>query len=129
MKNSKKQLNFKEVYQLPLKIDEWSKIYIKSNNNVITFNQLVGYRDSDFVYLQKLLDIINGDTNEVVKDAEYIVDEGHIRVDGEPVFLLRGWGHLTGVGALNLDSKTAAKIQDDFAEWVVNKLKGNVSNI
>ena len=119
------KLTFKDVYQLPLRFDEYTRIYILSKNNVITFNQLVGYRDSDFIYLQKLIDIINGDTNEVVKDAEYIVDEGHIRIDGKPVFLLRGWGHLTGVGALNLDSKTAAKIQDDFAKWVVNKLKGN----
>lgn len=40
--------------------------------------------------------------------------------------LIRGWGHLTGCGALNLPDHEAAKIQDDFGEWIVKKLKQEV---
>ena len=35
---------------------------------------------------------------------------------------IRGWGNLTGVGAHNLPAEQAAKIQDDFANWIIWKL-------
>jgi len=37
----------------------------------------------------------------------------------EPLKLLmvRGWGHLTGCGGLNLEPETAAEIQDGFFNW------------
>lgn len=38
---------------------------------------------------------------------------------------MRGWGYLTGGGAENLPSDEAAKIQDEFAEWVVKILNDN----
>ena len=38
---------------------------------------------------------------------------------------IRGWGMLTGIGAYNLDIETAAKIQDDFAEYCVKMLNNN----
>lgn len=39
----------------------------------------------------------------------------------------KGWDEcLTGGGALNLPYREAAKIQDDFGEWIVKKLKQEI---
>jgi hypothetical protein len=42
--------------------------------------------------------------------------------DGRSILLIRGWGRLTGVGGLSLDSELAVKLQNEFADWVVQKL-------
>lgn len=114
-----KDLNFKEVYKLPLTFDEWwSKIYIYTANNVVAFNCLI----SDKQTVNMVLDILNGLSERAISD-DVIYENGYIKVDGKPILLLRGWGYLTGCCALNLPSDKAAQIQDDFANWVVNMLK------
>lgn len=114
----KKELTFKDVYQLPLSEDDFCS-YIYSSNGVMTFDIIIDNR----VIITELLEIINGESNKRVKrDVTY--EDGYVKIGGYHIFLLRGWGHLTGCGALNLPAEKAAKIQDDFANWVVNKLKG-----
>ena len=49
-------------------------------------------------------------------------EDGYIVIDGYKCLLVRGWGMLTGIGAYNLKIDYAAKIQDEFANWCVNKL-------
>lgn len=115
----KKELTFKDVYQLPLEFDEYCPVYIYSANGVMTFNNLIDDREK----LKEILAILNGKSNKKVTN-EVTYEKGYIKSDGIPILLLRGWGHLTGCGALNLPAEKAAKIQDDFANWVVNKLKG-----
>lgn len=48
---------------------------------------------------------------------------GEIYCDGEILMVARGWGHLTGIEALNLSSKEAMIIQNEFTEYILNKLK------
>ena len=38
--------------------------------------------------------------------------------------MVRGWGHLTGVGGLHLKQDEALQIQRDFFNWTCNKLNG-----
>lgn len=114
----KKELTFKEVYKLPLR-DDFSMCYIWSANHVMTFNKLIDNSE----IIKEILAILNGESTKKVK-ADVTYEEGYIKIDGHPILLLRGWGYLTGCGALNLPEEKAAKIQDDFANWVVNKLKG-----
>lgn len=38
------------------------------------------------------------------------------------IMLVRGWGYLIGTGGLNLSAEEAAKIQDDFGNWIVETL-------
>ena len=42
-------------------------------------------------------------------------------------FIIRGWGHLTGTGAMNLPQKEACEIQDAFRDWLIARLKGKES--
>lgn len=115
----KKELTFKDVYQLPLKIDKFCPFYTYSSNGVMTFDNLI-YEEKT---LNDILAMLNGDSKTfITNDVTY--ENGEIKIDNRPIFEVRGWGHLTGCGALNLPAEKAAKIQDDFANWVVNKLKG-----
>lgn len=118
MKN--KKLTFKDVYKLPLTFDEWTMTYIWTANGIMAFNCLIREKETR----DKILGILNGTLNNKITD-EVTYEGGYIKVAGNSILLLRGWGqHLTGCGALNSPPKQAAKIQDDFANWVVNKLKG-----
>lgn len=115
----KKELTFKDVYREPFHICEFCPIYVFSANDVTTFNVIT--EDADVI--SDILGIINGNSKKKMSD-NVAFEDGYILIDREPVLLVRGWGHLTGCGALNLPVEKAAKIQDDFANWVVNKLKG-----
>ena len=64
---------------------------------------------------KELIRILNGNSKKRVKHkVKY--DKGMISINGVNIMRIRGWGHLTGCGALNLSEKEAAKIQDDFRE-------------
>lgn len=120
-------MDYTEVYKLPLKFDDYCKFYIKTANNVTAFNVLIDVIENEKYksIVQKMLDIINGESNlHVTNKLEYKNDI--IYVDGYQVFLVRGWGHLTGCGALNLSPDKAIKIQDDFCDFIIKKLKGDI---
>ncbi len=80
------------------------------------------YDNSDEM-MNKLADILNG-AKTPASARDYTYNAPEILLDGKRLLVVRGWGHLTGTGALNLDHKVAADIQDRFAQWVISKLKG-----
>lgn len=72
-----------------------------------------------------IIALVNGEKKGTVEGTvTYDKDEGTIKIDGKILLLVRGWGHLTSPGGLNLPSETAAFLQDAFAEHIVNKLSG-----
>ena len=111
--------NFKDIYKLPLNVCE-SYVYVWTENGVMAFNNLVGFEVPDIAYLNNLVAAINGEALGVF-NAE--AKDGRILVDGKKVLLARGWGHLTGGGALNLPTEVAAKVQDDFIAFCVSQLR------
>lgn len=84
-----------------------------------------GDYDKDEEKQQTIIDILNDKTNRKLTNKLEIVDGYKIYMDGSPFIMIRGWGRLTGLGAggLWLDHDVARKIQDDFAKWIVDKLK------
>lgn len=44
------------------------------------------------------------------------------RNHGEQFISIRGWGNLTGTGGYNFNETKASKIQDDFANWLIERL-------
>lgn len=112
---AKKHLTFEDVYLLPISIDEFCPIHIKSNNNITTFNII----SDDMELVKDILSVINGESDKKFEDVEY--QDEIIKVNGKKIFLIRGWGHLTGT--LQLDPNNAIKIQDDFCNWMIKKLK------
>ena len=94
-------LSFQDIYQLPLCIDEFCPVYVYSANKVMTFDILL----DDIYKVQEILNVINGKSDKHYVSAKY--DDGYILVENKPVFFIRGWGYLTGVGALNLSCEEA----------------------
>lgn len=118
MKKPKKQITFQEAYPAP-----FSECcgYIEPNNGGMALNLL--YDDMHQDDIDKIVAILNNECTERLTHAvTYNRKEGTIDIDGKPAFLVRGWGHLTGCGALNLPNEEAARIQDEFAEWVCRQL-------
>lgn len=118
---------FEKYFKLPLYT---SGVYILSQPNerktsVTAFNWLMKISDSG---KQKLLDKINGVTKEKFKST-YIKVGPKIFIITEdkrtlPLMLIRGWGMLTGNGecGFGLDQSEAEKIQDQFVDYVLERL-------
>ena len=107
---------YKEVYQLPLE-DQHGWIYDQKGNFVFQF--LIDNEEME----KKLLDVINGKKNLTNLDLVFKHEQGQV-VDksGLPIILIRGWGNLTGTGAMNLSVEEASNIQDTFADFIVERL-------
>jgi lipopolysaccharide export LptBFGC system permease protein LptF len=107
---------YKDVYQLPLE-ENHGWIYDQKNNFVFQF--MIDDEKTE----QKILDVINGKENFKNLDLVFKHEQGQI-VDksGLPIILIRGWGNLTGTGAMNLSVEEASNIQDTFADFIVERL-------
>ena len=107
---------YKDVYQLPLE-ENHGWIYDQKGNFVFQFMIDNGKTE------QKILDVINGKENFKNLDLVFKHEQGRI-VDksGLPIILIRGWGNLTGTGAMNLSVEEASNIQNTFASFIVERL-------
>lgn len=114
-----------DVWVAPFKLDEYGESYVFDANGQMA---LMFYDDDDDQCTpldsqsrHKVVDILNGAKNDFPILLEYYQGE-IINENGEYVFCIRGWGHLTST--LNLNNAEAARIQDDFGNYIVNKLNG-----
>lgn len=113
--------SFEDVYKKPFHPDEDGS-FVWSSNGVMTFS---GYDYANLPFMKRVCKVLNGEIKaDFPHKFEAAKDDTAIIYNGEQVFLVRGWGHLTGCGALNLNPKLAANIQDDFIAHVVKTLNG-----
>ncbi len=110
--------SWKEVYQLPLHQDKYNSwVWDTIDNFVFQFE----IKDRGKRIL--LTNVINGKEKLTNSNIIFIHDKEMIKdSEGNNVILIRGWGNLTGTGAMNLPEETAAIIQDTFAEFIVEQL-------
>lgn len=118
----KKLKTYKDVYKFPLHLDSYcSWAWDSDDNFVFQFET----KDRDFRL--KVIETLNGNYSPENKNMFYH-KEGYIYIKTQvphiPVILIRGWGNLTGTGAMNLPLEEAENIQDTFAEFIVDKLNG-----
>lgn len=120
--------DFKEAYKFPLKKDEgYGKVFTVDNNMAFDFAPKWLYDDAITLSDQRrqdVVDVINGTRRPSKNDykLEYNSENGMIRLDNKSFILIRGWGYLTGSGGLKLPWKTAKKLQDDFAQYIIDQL-------
>ena len=106
---------YKDVYQLPLE-ESHGWIYDQKRNFVFQF--LIDDKKTE----QKILDVINGKENLKRIDLVFKHEKGIIKDKDRELILIRGWGNLTGPGAMNLSVEEASNIQDTFANFIVERL-------
>ena len=112
-------MDFKDVYKFPL-IADVNGCFIWTDNSVMAFTELF---EDNYEFAKYLVDRINGtveadDNLRPFKAIDDVIEDN----SGKEVLLVRGWGHLVGIGALHLPVEEAAKIQDDFLDYCVNQL-------
>lgn len=107
-----------DVFKPPFK--QWWGIKIMTSDNRMAMDLCASVKDSE-EFLQMICDILNGDSYKRSKTA-VTYKSPYIYFDDNKIFLVRGWGYLTGCGGLRLNPELASKIQDKFADWVTKTL-------
>ena len=127
MKKEAKDMHFNDVWDLPFKSDPSTKlsIYVWDNNSNVCFNYLGGSYD----LYTRIIALLNGEEAEpfktVVSNNDYILVSDTIYSEVlSTVLMVRGWGHLTGCGALHLPAEEAKRIQMELVDYAVQKLQG-----
>ena len=106
---------YKDVYEFPLK-ENYGRVCDQKNNFVFQF--II----SDEKTQVKMMNVINGTENYKNLSLLFEHKEGQIiEKSGLPILLIRGWGNLTGTGAMNLSGEEGSNIQDTFANFIVER--------
>lgn len=120
-------MSFKDVWTLPFKKDPGGYCsYIWDSKNHMCFNFL----SNDINLYNRVVALLNDKTDAIPfkgagRNEECIVVSDDTTCDtAKPCLLVRGWGHLTGCGALHLSSDEAVKLQDELMDYCVSKLRG-----
>lgn len=115
---------FDEIFKFPLKsydFDDYSNVYSSDDLLVFQFYDPIPDR-----HKLNIIDLLNGtNKSDIQTDIEYpyVYDkkETNILITGFPTISIRGFGHLTGT--LKLKYISALRIQDELAEFILEKIK------
>ena len=118
----KENLTFKDVYAPPFKVGEFN-IYGFSANGTKTFT---AFGDKAQAHMLHVIGLLNGELTGKYDKADVVADKSKLYVKGN-LIMVRGWGKLTGsgLGCYKLNPTDAAKIQDDFIQWVIDTITIN----
>lgn len=116
---------FEKAFTLPFNLDLWGNYVFDDNGQmVLQFNEdKTGW--SDVGRQEQVIDWINdvvGTIKPVLGEIKYDRVRSCLTEDGHHWIEIRGWGHLTGAGGLNLPDIEAIDIQDDLANYIIEKL-------
>lgn len=117
-------MDFKEVYKLPFKLYNYT-VLTNDMKRAFDFNIKALLIHLDDVVLspkqkELIVDKLNGKTTTPIIDVSY--KSPYLYIKDKCIAVVRGWGYLVGTGGLNLPEEEAAKIQDDFGNWIVETL-------
>ena len=120
-------MTFKDVYKFPLKVDEYCPTITWTADKQRAFDWCINMNSKN---QQELIDVINGTKSLKFKHKFYrkgieIYSNNPI-FNEKPILLIRGWGHLIGIGGLHLSEEEAIRIQDEFGDYIVEQLNKNI---
>lgn len=119
-----------EVFRGPFSLDSCYCYIWCNDGHQMCFTVLFDWENKqEKEKLEKIVDLLNGKEGvEPFAHVGYNFDEDLIGVGetieeaGKPILLTRGWGYLTGQGALALNPKVAREIQIEFMKWAISRL-------
>ena len=115
-------MNFHDFYEPPFFSDE---AYVWSNNGNLAL-MIADISKDNTAVLDRLCHILNGDmVSAKSPELEYKAPE--ILLNGRAFLVIRGRGSL--VESITDTDESACKIQNDFAQWVIRKLKGHDTTV
>jgi hypothetical protein len=118
-----------KYFKLPLQLWEECDIKVFDADNNMAFDfPLPMFSNENYARVsdndkRKIVDIING-KEIATKKHNLTYKDGIIYLDDKDFIIIRSWGRLTGL--LQLSTKKARQIQDEFAEFIIKKLTPNV---
>lgn len=121
-----------ECYKLPLHLALYGIYAFDADGGMALscfnykYDERGNYMAGETERIKHIVDIINGEKPSDF-EPEWELDENEtcqINYKGEFQFLVRGWGHLTGCGGLNLPGELAAEMQDGFINYILDRLNG-----
>ena len=122
MKANNYSIKWKDIWQFPLsKFDDLDYVY--SSNGVLAISNFRDDWEFEDATINKIVSIINRETESDFL-PEWQAKGCDILYQGEYAFCVRGWGHLIGIGGLNLSTDIAEKIQDGFISYILSRLNG-----
>ena len=108
-----------------------SWVYDAHSNFVFQFDEVKRY-DEKGEYLKGIKELRTDIINSLNSDEHLPIEALNLKVNpkstneilnNDELFItIRGWGTLKGIGAHNFPAEKATKIQDDFRDWIIQKL-------
>lgn len=122
-------MNWKTIYEFPLARRGYM-VFTKEYEKAFDFAFPMLYKNCykfEDDQMDEIVRKINGEEiSFAYTDLHYDSDNTTIYVTQDGVkrefIVVRGWGHLTGTGGLNLPPEQAATIQNAFGEYIVKTL-------
>lgn len=121
-----------ECYKLPLHLDDYCVYAWDADGGMalscfnLKYDEKGNYLHGETERIKHIIDVINGDCSSDFEHEWKLSDDEpcEITYKGERQFLVRGWGHLTGCGGLNLPVELASEMQDGFMNYILDRLNG-----
>jgi hypothetical protein len=118
-------MTFKEAYKFPLSVLDGT-VWTRDENMAFMFANNVLADDPHILSWHGQFNVvksINGYEADLAPlELSYNPKDATISLNGKTFLIIRGWGHLTGSGGLNLPEDTATRLQDEFAEYIIKQL-------
>lgn len=109
-----------EIYRRPFRADG---PFIFSANDVMALmaSDCINYPEK---LMERTCEILNGEASSN-GNPNLSYSNGEVFNGPRLLLVVRGFGHLTGRGGLNLTVEDALRIQDEFGEWVCGRLRND----
>lgn len=96
-------------------------VYDANTNFIFQFDDKISKEERDLIIFR--LNALDKNTEEIPDyNLQYDTINAEIKNNGKPFIEIRGWGNLTGTGANNFSAEKASRIQDDLANWIIDRL-------
>lgn len=110
-------------YKPPFTFDDCSYIFTDEGSMALCSQDW----DDHIETLRRVVNLMNKKGDDYFRSIETAENDPCALKIGDAWFIIRGWGHLTGTGAMNLLQEEACKIQDAFKDWLISRLTGKES--